>query len=74
MKKKNLAKKLQLKKILISDVSTNRIVGGLPANWTGKPTCDLTTNCTEFPSCINCITDLCTRSCRPDICTPITNG
>ncbi|WP_430411114.1 hypothetical protein [Kordia sp.] len=73
MKKKNLNKKLQLKKAQISNLSTNKIIGGL--NDT-QPI--LTARCTEFRTCneitiATCLTDECiTRTCSDrcsNVCT-----
>ncbi|QHI37622.1 hypothetical protein IMCC3317_30020 [Kordia antarctica] len=75
MKKKNLVKKLQLKKAQISNLSNAKVIGGFDAEpWSTKPRTCLTQNCTEFNTCpcitiATCLTDECiTRSCNPDVC------
>lgn len=71
MKKKNLIKKLQLKRTQISSLSETKIIGGID-----DPQPILTARCTEFNSCpcitiATCLTDECiTRVCS-DRCTNV---
>lgn len=61
MKKKNLIKKLQLKKTQVSNLAKSQIVGGgsryicepidLSLLETCYPGCGLTENCTQFKTC-----------------------
>ena len=61
MKKKNLIKRLQLKKTQVSNLGKDQIVGGGSRFWcepidlskleTCNPVCNLTDTCTQFNTC-----------------------
>ncbi|MEM6686156.1 MAG: hypothetical protein AAF617_10260 [Bacteroidota bacterium] len=84
MKKKNLIKKLQLKKTQVSNFQRDQIVGGsrflcgpidLSAIETCNPACGLTVTCTQTPTCnqisfLNCTV----YNCPTNNCPPPTNG
>ena len=78
MKKKNLIKRLQLKKTQVSNFSQDKIVGGsriqcgpidLSALETCYAGCGLTENCTQFRTCNNASFLNCTVfNCASDNC------
>ncbi|MFK7749687.1 MAG: hypothetical protein AB8B65_14920 [Kordia sp.] len=62
MKKKNLIKKLQLKKIQVSNLGKNQVIGGRRSRFFCEPIdlsiaetcidgCDLTVTCTNYTDC-----------------------
>lgn len=89
MKKKNLIKKLQLKKTQVSNFQPNQIVGGsrigcepidLSVLETCLAGCGLTLNCTQYRTCndasfLNCTVYNCpTNGCPPGTANCPTNG
>ncbi|WP_298509797.1 hypothetical protein [uncultured Kordia sp.] len=84
MKKKNLIKKLQLKKSQVSNFNKGQVVGGSGILCTSYDIslletcyrgCGLTDTCTQFNTCNNVTFLNCTvYNCHTNNCPPATNG